>query len=427
MSQLFRIIRTKMAGSSAQMLFANAVIMIAAGASVLTALTSPSPEVVRVERLISFAWLALAIALNLEVPEKVIAHIASLISSIAVLTGAWYSGGIYSSTLAWMAVLMTGNYFVVSRRAAVFWLFIYIAAHIAMVFSVQWFGVGPPLTAVSLAQGLTALVDSTLVSMALVLVILFYHYSDLQSQSSLERRQVELGRETAKLKSLLSARERFLSVIGGEITQPLLEIERWSQDAKARYARAPNALMVLEYNIRFALQCKHAVDELLQYACLSAGQISAHKHYVVLRDELRILVERLKAQTGAGGAEYALDLGATLPIAIYTDKDLLMQALEKLVQCASANSDRRLLTISVRSQSEEVRIVVACEADRLKSLQRKAPSIGGPQLEGPAHTPGLAWPVAQSLAELLGARVGFEGEHAVGWRYWMRLQAERKQ
>ena len=409
------------------MLFANAVIMIAAGASVLTALTSPSPEVVRVEWLISFAWLALAIALNLGVPEKVIAHIASLISSIAVLTVAWYSGGIYSSTLAWMAVLMTGNYFVVSRRAAVFWLFIYIAAHIAMVFSVQWFGVGPPLTAVSLAQGLTALVDSTLVSMALVLVILFYHYSDLQSQSSLERRQEELGRETAKLKSLLSARERFLSVIGGEITQPLLEIERWSQDAKARYAQTPNSLMVLEYNIRFALQCKHAVDELLQYACLSAGQISAHKHYVVLRDELRILVERLTAQAGAGGAEYALDLDATLPIAIYTDKDLLMQALEKLVQCASANSDRRLLTISVRSQSEEVRIVVACEADRLKSLQRKAPSIGGPQLEGPAHTPGLAWPVAQSLAELLGARVGFEGEHAVGWRYWMRLQAERKQ
>ena len=409
------------------MLFANAVIMIAAGASVLTALTSPSPEVVRVEWLIFYAWLALAIALNLGVPEKVIAHIASLISSIAVLTVAWYSGGIYSSTLAWMAVLMTGNYFVVSRRAAVFWLFIYIAAHIAMVFSVQWFGVGPPLTAVSLAQGLTALVDSTLVSMALVLVILFYHYSDLQSQSSLERRQVELGRETAKLKSLLSARERFLSVIGGEITQPLLEIERWSQDAKARYAQTPNSLMVLEYNIPFALQCKHAVDELLQYACLSAGQISAHKHYVVLRDELRILVERLTAQAGAGGAEYALDLDATLPIAIYTDKDLLMQALEKLVQCASANSDRRLLTISVRSQSEEVRIVVACEADRLKSLQRKAPSIGGPQLEGPAHTPGLAWPVAQSLAELLGARVGFEGEHAVGWRYWMRLQAERKQ
>ena len=409
------------------MLFANAVIMIAAGASVLTALTSPSPEVVRVEWLIFYAWLALAIALNLGVPEKVIAHIASLISSIAVLTVAWYSGGIYSSTLAWMAVLMTGNYFVVSRRAAVFWLFIYIAAHIAMVFSVQWFGVGPPLTAVSLAQGLTALVDSTLVSMALVLVILFYHYSDLQSQSSLERRQEELGRETAKLKSLLSARERFLSVIGGEITQPLLEIERWSQDAKARYAQTPNSLMVLEYNIRFALQCKHAVDELLQYACLSAGQISAHKHYVVLRDELRILVERLTAQAGAGGAEYALDLDATLPIAIYTDKDLLMQALEKLVQCASANSDRRLLTISVRSQSEEVRIVVACEADRLKSLQRKAPSIGGPQLEGPAHTPGLAWPVAQSLAELLGARVGFEGEHAVGWRYWMRLQAERKQ
>jgi signal transduction histidine kinase len=427
MSQLFRIIRVQLAGSNTQLLFANAVIIIAACASVLTALTSPSPEVVRVERVCIYAWLALALALNWGVPEKVIAHIASLISTVAVLTVSWYSGGIYSSTLAWMAVLMTGNYFVVSRRAAVVWLLIYIAAHIAMVFSVPWFGVGPPLSAVSLAQGLTALVDSTLVSVALVLVILFYHYSDLQSQGSLERRQEELGRETAKLKSLLSARERFLSVIGGEITQPLLAIERWSQGASARYAKAPNALMVVEYNIRSALQCQHAVNELLQYSRLSTSQISAHRQYVVLRDALRTLVERLQAQAGAGGREYALDFDDALPIVIYTDKDLFVQALEKLVQCAGADSSRRLLKIHAQAQSEDVFITMACETDRSKSLKLKNPSLGSAKFEGEAPTPGLAWPVAQSLAELLGARVGFEGEHAMGWRFWIRLQAERKQ
>lgn len=427
MSQLIRSIRAQLARSNTQLLFANAVLLIAAGASVLTALTSPSPEVVRVERVCIFAWLALVLALNWGVPEKIIAHIASLIAAVAVLSVSWYSGGIYSSTLAWMAVLMTGNYFVVSRRAAVFWLLIYIAAHIAMVYSFQWFGAGPPLSAVSLAQGLTALVDSTLISMALVLVILFYHYSDLQSQGSLERRQAELGEETAKLKSLLRARERFLSVIGGEITQPLLAIERWSQGASARYAQAPNALMVLEYNMRSALQCQYAVDELLQYARLSASQISAHRQYVVLRDALRALVARLQTQAGASGGDYALELDETLPIAIYTDQDLLMQALEKLVQCASADSDRRRLKISVQAQSEEVLITMACETDRLKRLKPKAPSIESPKLEGAAPTPGLAWPVAQSLAQLLGARVGFEGEQAVGRRFWIRLQAEHKQ
>jgi len=427
MSQLIRIIRARLAGSNAQLLFANAVLLIAAGASVLTALTSPSPEVVSVERVCIFAWLALVIALNGGVPEKIIAHIASLIAAVAVLSASWYSGGIYSSTLAWMAVLMTGNYFVVSRRAAVFWLFIYIAAHIAIVFSVPWFGIGPPLSAVSLAQSLTALVDSTLVSIALVLVILFYHYFDLQSQAGLERRQAQLGEETTKLKSLLQARERFLSAIGGEMTQPLLAIERWSQGASARYTKVPNAQMVLEYNIRTASQCKHAVDELLLYARLSAGEISAHKQYVMLRDALRILVGRLQTQASTGGSEYVLELEETLPIAIYTDQDLLMQALEKLVQCAGADSGRRLLKIHARAQSEEVLITMACETDRLKRLKPKAPSIESPKLGGAAPTPGLAWPVAQSLAQLLGARVGFEGEQAVGRRFWIRLQAEHKQ
>lgn len=105
-----------------------------------------------------------------------------------------------------MAVLITGNYFVVSRRAAVAWLLIYITAHVAMVFSGLWIGVEPPLSSVSLAQGITALVDNSLVLMALGPVIIFYHHSDVQSHLMLERRREDLGRDTAKLKSVLSAR-----------------------------------------------------------------------------------------------------------------------------------------------------------------------------------------------------------------------------
>jgi signal transduction histidine kinase len=393
-------------------------------------LTSLSPVVVQVEKYSIFAWLVLILALNLGVPQKVIAHMASIIAAIAVLTVSWNSGGIYSSTLAWMAVLIMGNYFVISRGPAVFWLLIYIAAHVAMVFSGPWFGVEPPLSSVSLAQALTALVDSSLVSMALVMVILFYQRSDVQSQRSLELRQEELRNETSKLKSLLSARERFLSAIGGGITPSLLAIQQWSENVASRYARAPNALMVLEYNIRAAMQSKLAVDALLQYARLSAGQVSVHMQYMVLRDELRTLVERLQMQAIASGGQYALELDKALPLVVYTDKDLLVQTLEKLIQCVDTAAGSAPVKIHAQAQGEEA-VIISVVADRSKGTRTKTPSLAPIALAGAgqthAHSDGLAWPIAQSTAQLLGATVGAETEPGQLTRYWIRLPNERKQ
>jgi signal transduction histidine kinase len=430
MSQFLRMIRALITQGNSQLIFSNALLSVAASTSALTMLTSLSPVVVQVEQFSIFAWFALILALNLGVPQKAIAHMASIIAAIAVLTVSWYSGGIYSSTLAWMAVLIMGNYFVISRGPAVFWLFIYIAAHVAMVFSGPWLGVEPPLSSVSLAQALTALVDSSLVSMALVMVILFYHRSDVQSQRSLELRQEELSNETSKLKSLLSARERFLSAIGGGITPSLLAIQQWSENAAARYAGAPNALMVLEYNIRSALQSKLAVDELLQYARLSADQISVHMQYMVLRDELRTLVERLQTQAKASGSEYALELDKALPLVVYTDKDLLVQTLEKLIQCVDTAAGSAPVKIHAQAQGDSA-IVISVEADISKGTNAKTPSFAPIALAGTdqthAHSNGLAWPIAQSTAQLLGATVGVEIEPGPGTRYWIRLPTERKQ
>jgi len=269
-----------------------------------------------------------------------------------------------------------------------------------------------------------------LVAMGLVLVTLFYHNADVQSHLRSERRQEDLNKENIKLKNLLSARERVLSTIGDGITPSLLAIRQWSETAAARCAGAPNALMVLEYNICSALQSKLAVDELLQYARLSAGQVSANMQYVVLRDELRILVERLQTQAIASGAQYALDINKTLPSVVYTDKDLLVQTLEKLIQCVGAAAGPGRLKIHAQAQGEEA-VIISVVTDRSKGTKANTPSLAPIALAGSgqthAHSGGLAWPIAQSTAQLLGATVGTETELGPGIRYWIRLPTERKQ
>ena len=424
MSQLSRMSRLRLAGRNTKLIFANLLLIIAASTSALTALTSPFPVVVGVQQFCIPAWCFLLFALNLGLSEKIISHIGSVIAAVAVLTVSWYSGGIYSSALAWMAVLITGNYFVVSRRAAVAWLLIYVIAHVAMVFSGLWIGVEPPLSSVSLAHGITALVDNSLVLMALGLVIIFYHHSDVQSHLMLKRRQEELGRETAKLKSLLSARKRFLSAISDGISPPLSAIQQWSEDAMVRYAKAPNALMVLEYNIRLALESKLAIDELLEYSRLSAGEVSVRMQSVVLRDELHAFMKVLQTEPIVSGGDYALFLDKALPVVFYTDKDLLVQALVKLIQCAHTASGIRPLLIDVRAQSS-VALVISVEPDSARGLADLSSSVGRRAPDGPDQTPGLAMPIAQSLVQLLGATAGVERTPELGPRFWIRLPTKQ--
>jgi signal transduction histidine kinase len=289
-----------------------------------------------------------------------------------------------------------------------------------MVFSGLWIGVEPPLSSVSLAQGITALVDNSLVLMALGLVIIFYHHSDVQSHLMLKRRQEELVVDTAKLRSLLVARERFLSAISDGISPPLSAIQQWSENAMVRYAKAPNALMVLEYNIRLALQSKLAIDELLEYSRLSAGGVSVHMQSLVLRDELHAFMKVLQTEPVVSGGDYALFLDKALPVIIYTDKDLLLQALAKLIQCTHTASGPRPLLIHVRTQSSAA-IVISVEADSARGLATLSSSLGRLTLDDPDSPPGLAMPIAQSLAQLLGATAGVESAPERGPRFWIRL------
>ena len=187
-----------------------------------------------------------------------------------------------------------------------------------------------------------------------------------------------------------------------------------------RYAKAPNALMVLEYNVRSVLQSKLSINELLEYSRLSASQVSVRMQNLMLRDELQAIVNALQTEQRAGGDEFALLFDEALPLDFYSDRDLLMQALNKLIQCVNTGSGQGPLLIHVQAQSADA-IVVSVETDTSRELATISSARETRTLDSPAHTSGLAFPIAQSLAELLGATAGVESAPERGPRFWIRL------
>lgn len=406
MSQLLHRIELRLAAGDAQPIFATLILYLGASATLLNCLGSSVSVVAETLALFIPLWLCLIYALNRGLSIAVITHLAATMAAIEIAIVAWYSGGIYASVLAYMGILATANYFFIGRRAALIWLLLYFFLHLFMAFGDRWTGVVAPLTEVSLAQSVNALIDNSLVAMALVLVILFFHHSDVQSHIRLAGRQDELGTEAAKLKTLMVARERVFSTLGNEIADPLFAIQQRSENAMARYANAPNVSMVLEHNIRWSMQARRAVDELLDYARLSAGQIAVRMQYLVVRDALRSWIQGWQARPNAR-ERYVLEFDKALPLVVYTDKDLLLQVLDKLIDCATEVSGAGRLAIHAQAQGDQAILIAVATAQA--------------QEQALAQSDRLAWPIAQSAAQLLGATVGIEHGPGPGRRFWLRL------
>jgi hypothetical protein len=122
--------------------FGYAALTLAALSAWLAATTTPLPMVQLTSSVTTLLWLLLLVAFYRGLSTVGTCHWGCLISLIENNFTAWYSGGVYSSVLAWMGVLVLASYFVVGRKAAVVWVGISIAVHGLQAFGAQWLGAG---------------------------------------------------------------------------------------------------------------------------------------------------------------------------------------------------------------------------------------------------------------------------------------------
>jgi hypothetical protein len=213
-------LRQRLSENNQQQFFAYFALTVAFIAGVITALTSPFPMVVNANIAAPICWASLMVGLYLGLSTKTVCLIGTSFASIQLCVVAWYSGGIYSSALAWMAVLVMANYFIVGARVALGFLAVCIAGHALMV-SADWLiGIAPDIQSVSLRESGTSLLDNSLVYIVMTLVTLLYRQSDIRIWKDVRARQLDLQEQRAKLERTIEtellARLKQVSVCAGQ-------------------------------------------------------------------------------------------------------------------------------------------------------------------------------------------------------------------
>ena len=350
-------------------------------------------------------------------------HLATGLGALILFYAAWSSGGVYSPRLAWMLILPLTPFYVISRRAGIFWLLAVLLLQFLMVVSnhqgwVQSFETG-------MAHVPSSLLTYSLVTCVLIVVPLMYDHMYRQALEESRKHQRELEARREELEHTSAMREHFIATVSHELRTPMNAILGFNALLLARVQGKPEALKVLNHTRQSADHLMTVINDILDYSQLQSGQLVIQSETFELRHIAQHAFELFKPRVESMSLDYHLELDPALPIWVHTDRHRLMQVLVNLLGNALKFTHQGSVVLQVRWTHPGVEFSVqdtgiGIAKDRQDQIFKRFA-----QAENDTQTlyggNGLGLAISQKLAHLLGGQVGFESEPGQGSRFWLHL------
>jgi signal transduction histidine kinase/CheY-like chemotaxis protein len=350
-------------------------------------------------------------------------HLATGLGALILFYAAWSTGGVYSPRLAWMLILPLTPFYVISRRAGIFWLLAVLLLQFLMVVSnhqgwVQSFETG-------MAHVPSSLLTYSLVTCVLIVVPLMYDHMYRQALEESRKHQRELEARREELEHTSAMREHFIATVSHELRTPMNAILGFNALLLARVQGKPEALKVLNHTRQSADHLMTVINDILDYSQLQSGQLVIQPETFELRHIAQHAFELFKPRVESMSLDYHLELDPALPIWVHTDRHRLMQVLVNLLGNALKFTHQGSVGLRVRWTDTGVEFSVqdtgiGIAKDRQDQIFKRFA-----QAENDTQTlyggNGLGLAISQKLAHLLGGQIGFESEPGQGSRFWLQL------
>ena len=350
-------------------------------------------------------------------------HLATGLGALILFYAAWSTGGVYSPRLAWMLILPLTPFYVIGRRAGIFWLLAVLLLQFLMVVSnhqgwIQSFETG-------MAHVPSSLLTYTLVTCVLIVVPLMYDHMYRQALEESRKHQRELEARREELEHTSAMREHFIATVSHELRTPMNAILGFNALLLARVHGKPEAIKVLNHTRQSADHLMTVINDILDYSQLQSGQLVIQPETFELRHIAQHAFELFKPRVESMSLDYRLVLDPALPVWVHTDRHRLMQVLVNLLGNALKFTHQGSVVLQVRWTDPGVEFSVqdtgiGIAKDRQDQIFKRFA-----QAENDTQTlyggNGLGLAISQKLAQLLGGAIGFESEPGQGSRFWLQL------
>ena len=350
-------------------------------------------------------------------------HLATGLGALILFYAAWSTGGVYSPRLAWMLILPLTPFYVIGRRAGIFWLLAVLLLQFLMVVSnhqgwIQSFETG-------MAHVPSSLLTYTLVTCVLIEVPLMYDHMYRQALEESRKHQRELEARREELEHTSAMREHFIATVSHELRTPMNAILGFNALLLARVQGKPEALKVLNHTRQSADHLMTVINDILDYSQLQSGQLVIQPETFELRHIAQHAFELFKPRVESMNLDYRLVLDPALPVWVHTDRHRLMQVLVNLLGNALKFTHQGSVVLQVRWTDPGVEFSVQDTGIGIAKERQEQIFKRFAQAENDTQTlyggNGLGLAISQKLAQLLGGAIGFESEPGQGSRFWLQL------
>jgi signal transduction histidine kinase/CheY-like chemotaxis protein len=387
------------------------------------ALISPYPYA-----MVTFSSFAACLALLLVLVNRGFAsnsavHLGTGLGALILFYAVWATGGVHSPRLAWMLILPLTPFYVMGRRAGIFWLMVVMALQLVMAVAnhmgwIQAFETG-------MAHVPSSFLTYSLVTCVLIVVPLMYDHMYRQALEASRNHQRELELRREELEHTAVMREHFIATVSHELRTPMNAILGFNALLLNQVQNRPEALNVLNHTRQSADHLMTVINDILDYSQLQAGELVTQSETFELRLVAEHAFELFKPRVESMELDYRLVLDPALPVWVYTDRHRLMQVLVNLLGNALKFTHQGSVVLRVDGTDSGVTFSVQDTGIGIAKERQDQIFKRFTQAENDTQTVyggnGLGLAISQKVAQLLGGEIGFESEPGHGSRFWLHL------
>jgi signal transduction histidine kinase/CheY-like chemotaxis protein len=350
-------------------------------------------------------------------------HLGTGMGALILFYAVWSAGGVHSPRLAWLLILPLTPFYLIGRRAGVFWLLAVMLLQLIMVVAnhmgwIQSFETG-------MAHVPSSLLTYSLVTCVLIVVPLMYDHLYRQALEASRSHQRELEARREELEQISAMREHFIATVSHELRTPMNAILGFNALLLARLEDKPEARKVLKHTQQSADHLMTVINDILDYSQLQAGELAIQAETFALRQTVTHAFELFWPRVKSMDIDYRLVLDDDLPVWVHTDRHRLMQVLVNFLGNALKFTHQGSVVLRVQWQNpgvvfsvQDTGIGIALERqtqifNRFSQAENDTQALYGGN--------GLGLAISRKLAQLLDGEIGFDSEPGQGSHFWLRL------